>query len=219
MNRIFGALLALLLLFAANQSNAAVVERDWKTPGDGLLMYDDVNRREWLDLSESLLSKFSGTTLEDRYQDAITELAPGGVFEGFTVAKIGDSTALAVSAGIDTSTTVFAANQAATTALIGLLDPTYMVNRTTSSQAFLDEIAQGQFTLRVASVFIVRTPTLFDNGTAGLLYVTGFEPETPSLFGLMLYRNMPEPSSTVLVVNCVGVFIARSWRRRLSYHL
>ena len=37
-------------LLAANLCSAAVFERDWKTPGDGLLTYDDVNRREWLDL-------------------------------------------------------------------------------------------------------------------------------------------------------------------------
>ena len=44
---------ALALVLAAVQSQAAVFERDWLAPGDGLLTYDDVNKREWLDLSVS----------------------------------------------------------------------------------------------------------------------------------------------------------------------
>ena len=44
-----------LSLFAINNSSAEVFERDWKTPGDGLLTYDDVNRQEWLDLTETQL--------------------------------------------------------------------------------------------------------------------------------------------------------------------
>jgi hypothetical protein len=43
----------LVLSVAATQAEAAVFERDWKAPGDGLLTYDDVNQRVWLDLSET----------------------------------------------------------------------------------------------------------------------------------------------------------------------
>jgi hypothetical protein len=40
------------------QARSEVISRGWKTPRDGLLTYDDVNRREWLDLTESVLSQF-----------------------------------------------------------------------------------------------------------------------------------------------------------------
>ena len=80
-----------------------VIERDWKVAGDGLLTFDDVNRREWLDLSESLLEQFPGTTLRDRYLRVVLELNQGGMFEGFTVADSDEVIDLAQSAGIDTS--------------------------------------------------------------------------------------------------------------------
>ena len=41
-------------------AQAAAIERDWKTPGDGLLTYDDVSKRGWLDLTETQLFKFPG---------------------------------------------------------------------------------------------------------------------------------------------------------------
>lgn len=43
------ALSTLAICFAPTQ--AALVERDFLVPGDGLLIYDTVNRREWLDLA------------------------------------------------------------------------------------------------------------------------------------------------------------------------
>jgi hypothetical protein len=39
---------------------AAVVERDWKNLGDGLLTYDDVNNREWLAILGAHLSTAGG---------------------------------------------------------------------------------------------------------------------------------------------------------------
>lgn len=49
------ALLAATICLATS-IDAAVISRDWKTPGDGLLTYDDVNQRVWLDLTESRLA-------------------------------------------------------------------------------------------------------------------------------------------------------------------
>ena len=62
-------------------------------PGDGLLTYDDVNHREWLDLTVSALSQFGGS-VTDRIQRARAELQPGGLFEGFTGANSLDIAAL-----------------------------------------------------------------------------------------------------------------------------
>jgi len=57
-------LAALLALSCAPASQAAVFERDWKEPGDGLLTYDDVNQREWLDVPLSLLVHFPSPRLD-----------------------------------------------------------------------------------------------------------------------------------------------------------
>jgi hypothetical protein len=84
------------VVFLCPALQAAVFERDWKTPGDGLLTFDDVNKREWLDLSESLLYQFPGDTLEARYKSVVVQTLPGGLFENFTIAKSSDVIALAV---------------------------------------------------------------------------------------------------------------------------
>lgn len=65
-------LLASLLL--ASPAGAAVFSRDLFEPGDGLLTYDDVNQREWLDFSVT-----SGLSLPDL--EAMT--ASSGVLKGF----------------------------------------------------------------------------------------------------------------------------------------
>ena len=96
---LFPSIVACLFLFST--TSAAIFERDLLTPGDGLLTFDDVNKREWLDLSESLLEQFPGDNLEENYQSVVTETGVRGIFEGFSVAKGDDAEALAISAGID----------------------------------------------------------------------------------------------------------------------
>ena len=51
--------LLLLVLSFPFSLHAAVLERDWLTPGDGLLTYDTVTGREWLDLPVTLLSQYT----------------------------------------------------------------------------------------------------------------------------------------------------------------
>ena len=97
------------------------------TPGDGLLTFDDVNKREWLDLSESLLEQFPGDNLEENYQSVVTETGVSGIFEGFSVAKGDDAEALAISAGIDIvlRSGLFEHNLIPTTNIINLLGVTH----------------------------------------------------------------------------------------------
>ena len=75
----------LLTLFWGVLANlhGGIVERDYRTRGDGLLTYDDVNNREWLEITETLdwdlatlrqamslggeLSSFSLATLSELY--------------------------------------------------------------------------------------------------------------------------------------------------------
>jgi len=43
-----------LLALCSSLASGAVISRDWKTPGDGLLTYDTVSGREWLDLTYTI---------------------------------------------------------------------------------------------------------------------------------------------------------------------
>jgi Caspase domain len=79
-------------------SNADVHSLDWKTTGDGLLTFDDVNRREWLDLSVSPFGPFSAVQ---------TQIAAGGDFAGFQIPKLDDVKGFATSAGMNPATLTF----------------------------------------------------------------------------------------------------------------
>jgi hypothetical protein len=217
MNRSLGACLALTLC-APQFAIAAVFERDWLAPGDGLLTYDNVNRREWLDLSQTRLVQYPGATLEARYQAAILELMPGGQFSGFTVARTDDVVALAESAGIDTTTRDFIANQAATTQLINLLSPAPSPPGSSAifSVGYLDELVPipgGHPPRRLAAIFEVLTsPSL---NRAGLFVEAGDDYDRVTTTGVMLYRNIPEPMSLLLfVVSIVGLFLIRTEKKR-----
>ena len=194
-------LVALLTLvcFTSATAQAAVFERDWKTPGDGLLTYDDVNQREWLDLSASLLSQFSGT-LEDRYQSAMAETMLGGEFESFTAARSIDVIALAESAGIDTTTLDYPTNIASTQNMLALFGVTLTLGNVQYAVGLLDEISTNPSfpNRRVMSVFQLD----FDDQLAGLstLFVGSLDMVGGSnSTGIMLYRVVPEPSCMAIV--------------------
>jgi hypothetical protein len=198
----------LLLGLSGNIARAAVVERDWKTPGDGLLTYDDVNRREWLDLSVSRLDQFP----QPRLVNAIAEVTPGGLFEGFTWAKRDDVRAFAESAGIDTSTSDIGVNQFAVTSLIGLLGPT-------------SEGTSGLRSIGLINELQIQYPSLPNDGAAFLINYGGFAgvffnlPDDllrPISNGLMLYRVVPEPS-VAMQLAVVLAFLVWHGRTRLIH--
>ncbi len=84
--------LAILFPLVAPLSlHAAIFERDFLEPGDGLLTYDDVNRREWLDLTYT-----SGVSLKG-IQSLMTT---NGIFEQFEFATLEDIEPFASSAGV-----------------------------------------------------------------------------------------------------------------------
>ncbi|MCC6493694.1 MAG: hypothetical protein IT424_11825 [Pirellulales bacterium] len=180
---------------------AAVIERDWKTPGDGLLTYDDVNKREWLDLSQTLLtSQFPGedaspyVTRENRYQYVVAQTELGGRFGGFAVAKRPDVIALADSAGINTSFRG-APNSVAALTLAQLVG--FTVERSTGlglSIGLLDEPSSG-----IGIHAPIRPGAHIDSlpNQAGLAFGEAhFEYRTPP--GVMLFRVVPEPSAISL---------------------
>lgn len=186
---------------------AAVIERDWRAPGDGLLTYDDVNQREWLDLTETQLHKFPGISLEDRYQAVLSELVAGGQFAGFiAVSSPTEVRLLGESAGIDTSTLANPMNQAPAINLIDLLGASAAVDYP-KSMGMLNGI-DGRSGDR-------GKMTVLKNGqNAGMLFGLGID----SLAGVWLYRQVPEPSTILLLGAAVPVmaFLGRRSCRNLA---
>jgi hypothetical protein len=135
-------------------TSAAVISRDWTTPGDGLLTYDDVNQREWLDLSETALSsQFPGATQEARYVYVVEQTTTGGIFDGFRVAKSSDVVALAQSAGINTATNSAALNLAPTLALANLVSITHQgANGNKFAVGAIDEVSGAQTPARLSGI-------------------------------------------------------------------
>jgi PEP-CTERM motif len=213
MNRMFRVVcvhptyIVALLLIAAPASRAAVFERDWKSPGDGLLTYDDVNQREWLDLTETQLFKFPGITLEDRYQAVLSETMPGGQFAGFMAASNpSDIRLLGESAGIDTSTLGNPINGIPATNLINLLGVSIAGNFPESLGMLngIDGRTGERGNMRV----------LNDGQNAGMLFGLGVD----SRAGVWMYRQVPEPSAFLLFgLGFVGLFIrCRRYRKVVS---
>jgi hypothetical protein len=195
-------------LLPAALVSAAVVERDWKMPGDGLLTYDDVNRREWLDLSVSALNQFSAPRLEN----AVAEIAPGGLFDGFVWATRADVIGLAESAGITTSTFDFGLNELPTHNLIDLLSatPPFTVN-ILDSLGFIDEsIGSPPFAKQVGADFFVRPSIGLIDEKAGLLISSSNDFLAYDAVGVLLYRSVPEPSSIILTLIASIIFWSRS---------
>lgn len=204
--------LALIIAVAllASASHAAVIERDWLAPGDGLLTYDNVNQREWLDVPESLLSQFApDQSLVVALDIALMELEPGGRFEDFTWATQADVFALAESAGIDTSTDDFATNEQTTRELIDFLGPTLVLSPNDPLRSIATygvvQATEGE-SESAPYIIITRTPSALAAGIGSFNSFIGVD--SPSTFtGLFLYRQVPEPSSYLLVVLSVIVLV------------
>lgn len=185
---------------------AAVISRDWKTPGDGLLTYDDVNQREWLDLTQTSLVQFPGANREAKYQYVASQTLPGGLFTGFHIAKSADLTQLAISAGIDPNTTSFAAN-ALPTMELGLLLPftSQFPNGSKIAAGLLDEISSPPISMRLGALFVVTTVS-GPNGEAGLRNSTIDDLLASPLPSVFLFRQaVPEPSGFALMLVCVAL--------------
>ena len=202
---VFGSLgLLCAIVLVAHTACAAVFERDWKTPGDGLLTYDDINQREWLDIPVSNIENFEIPQLEN----ALLELSPGGLYEGFMLANGDDVLAFAQSASIDTSTREYENNQGATGTLIGLLGITWGdVDGRFASLGYLNEFQFiAGFERRRAATFEVNP---FPSGFAGLsLNYSDDRLGRSGSTGLMLYREVvPEPSSGLLSIGVAIVLL------------
>lgn len=196
-----------VLLAGSGVSEGAVISRDWKTPGDGLLTYDEVNSREWLELTETQLFKFPGDTLEEKYQAVINETSLGGMFAGFRPVISEDLVALAVSAGVDPDSFDGSdtGNGMPARALAELLGSTYSHSgslESPNSTGFLDEF-DGTDRL-LGTVFVAidgRTGYL----RGGVTFFRSRQGQDSS--GVWLYRQVPEPTTATLCVILVGCLL------------
>jgi hypothetical protein len=200
------ALAAICTCLPPRLSDAAVISRDWKTPGDGLLTYDTVNKREWLGLSETQLSQFPGSNLPERYQSVVSELAAGGMFAGFSVAVRNDVIAFAESAGVDTTTDDFARNEAPVRELINLLGSNLTLSEERIlARGYLDELTEHPAPsypdpLRTIAELDLNPRVPPFQQTAQLRFAQGSDFVSPSTFGVMLFRRVPEPSTLPFLI-------------------
>jgi predicted Zn-dependent protease with MMP-like domain len=203
-DRMRAFLLAVAIYVAAiSGSPAAVISHDWKTPGDGLLTYDTVNKREWLDLSQTLLQQFPGTAIEERYQSVVGELTAGKQFEGFMVAKRVDFFALAQSAAIDITTNDFNTNSGPVTRLIQLFGSTHVIPAIgfENSIGLLNELDGRPFFQRFAGILYYYPPGQFSSGDAQVFTTSGYDLVASSTTGVFLFRDVvPEPLGSSLII-------------------
>jgi len=195
-------LAALLGSLLASSGAAAVFERDLVPgSGDGLLTFDDVNNRVWLDLPY-IITEFPTESrgTDERYQAVLQQLEPGGSLDGFLVANSDDLIALAVSAGIDVSTTSLEVNEQQTVSLIDLLGGT---DTDLGTRGLLREFSD---TPSGPSQLIGLFAVARNNQFAGVRIFPGIEnsDDIPSrITSVMLYRQVPEPSSALLALLAV----------------
>jgi hypothetical protein len=207
-------IISIVLFATATNARAAVMSRDWKTPGDGLLTYDDVNRREWLDLSQTNLSRFPGTTAYERYLAIVDATAPGEIFEGFMTARSIDVIALAESAGIDTTSSSFAMNSVPALQLGELLSFTRVVESGNKSAIGILDFESPSAPRRLYSVIYVDIETQ-PNGRAGLLLIDNV---LAGPLGVMLYRVVPEPQASLLAFFGLSMIVWVEKRARNGAH-
>lgn len=197
------ALLVFALAFAPCWSHAAVIEHDWKTPGDGLLTYDTLNQREWLNLTETQLFNFPGDTPLQQFAAVVEQTSPAGAFEGFQVATSADVYALAISAGIDTSTYSLSVNRIPSELFIELVGETRDFGSASLNRSSAGILAEPS---NVAEVVYAPQGLGSRPGPPGAGLVTNGYVETR--VGVWLYRPVPEPSSGMLVGLTSFIFVA-----------
>jgi hypothetical protein len=206
---------AAALVLSPFATQAAVFSHDWKTPGDGLLTYDDLNQREWLDLTVTRLAPYPGITFEEKYQALLSELASTGSLDGFNIAQKSDLTALAISAGINVaSLDDFAHNSSPAIQLMELVGISVHFANTSFIQSFgaLDEVEIiNDRTIRSLGI-IGSAAQSGANGQAGLLFAIPGDLAEPATTGVWLFRPIPEPSN----LSACSLFAFLCWARHLA---
>lgn len=201
-------------VFVNANAHAALVEADWKVPGDQLILQDTGSGLEWLDLTETMNQSFNLVS---------TQLGTSGAFEGFTVGVVSQLLTLFTNAGI---------SQPFNTDLpINLVPVTNFQSKIgqTGSNSF------GQFSWGISATIAPQTggrhaapfTALNINPAAGGGANSGFsETLSPNVgksdAGVWLYRSIaptsvPTPSAMLLFgTGLVGMVGWRWWKGRFT---
>jgi len=204
-------LLSLFLVFlflpTANVATAAVFERDWNVEGDGLLTYDDVNQREWLDVPETVLANYPAGL-----DGVLEELQTGERLAGFTWATRADVSALAESAGIEPNVAKIS-HYRETIRLINLLDSAPRKRPWLYATWGLlgDPILAEPPPRAIASLSV----SLRNDGAGEVTFypwpqLSSDDPLSET--GVMLYRQIPEPSITMILFFSIATLMATNLR-------
>jgi hypothetical protein len=219
-----------IVLGTSPGARAGIIARDLQSPGDGLLTYDTVNQREWLDLPET-----SGLTLAE----VMSQMVPNGRLEGFRFATMADVSDLAASAEVGWTTAwtlpfnlephapefvellgwVIRSSGGVLSEMriaVGLV----AIDNTTSVPSFDDT------NLYVISM-LAPSPPVGPNSPSitytpyGGVFTSGpmaLSSEHPALGSgdigpFWLYRAVPEPAATLLLLQTgASVIVVRRWR-------
>lgn len=201
---------AALMGLAAASAQASLTERDFTTGGDGLLIFDSLANREWVDVTH--------TTNMSVNQFFNTSMYAG---QGFHLATTADITQFFVNAGAAVVTAngganFQAGNLAAAQLLNALMEHQAPYTYTGGNQwvhGFEDYGNAGNLT--VARFIVSGATATFDTGTNGTAWTRD---SVHAAVGIFAYRDtaaaaIPEPTSIALVaVALLG--LAGSGRQR-----
>ncbi len=215
--------LILVSIVCIDISNGAIISRDLFAVDDGLLTYDTVSGREWLDI---------GVTYGLPVNALPTLLASGNPLEGYTLASLADVESLAISSGFDGIGTTWFGDESGMQnfdvaysfidTLWGIYATGELIDELWFTSAILSDGLTEHDYNSVAAIAIagetiipgtVNPPLFVRPPTA---YISTFHgtfqnyPTNPTL-GFWLYRetSVPEPSSITLWIAATIVF----WQR------
>lgn len=181
-----------VILGSAASSQAAIFATDLSAPGDGLITRDTATNLDWLDWTQGL--GFS-------YQGMLTELQPGGQYDGWRYATVSELHTLMANAGAPDPGGRTTGNVPAVTAMLGLLganDFYGFLGAGNTSAAFVHDPANsppGAFgPFGVLTIETFDSPVTAKAGEIGI----GLN-NVPFGLGHALVRTVPTPGAAALL--------------------
>jgi len=201
-------LLIFIAVISVRHVHGALIETDWKNPGDKLLTHDSTTGLFWLDVTESRNRPKT---------DVLTEFGAGGDFEGFRYATPIEIGAFWNNAGVTGHATTEGANNTVNDAFsLALMDMwsftkndgvlrevLAVTSETNSGNASLANVA------RIAHLF--SSPTTWGGTRWNIVNNGGFSNGE----GHALVTSVPEPTALVLsVLGLLSLSMTRRHRRK-----
>lgn len=216
MTTLLGSLVVLILVWVTPAPvHAALISVDDLVFGSGAITRDTDTGLEWLDVALSANRSWNDIT----GVDGSNEFLPGGDFAGFRHATSAEVAALYTNAGIPLINGTDPSNIVPGLALVDLLGPTG-VSPSNPEYRFLfgvngDPPFPGSPTLRRMSTLIRTQLGGVETFEAFALSPNGFPSGAVDPgYGHMLVREVPEPSTLLLLASVAGETIVLSRTRR-----